>query len=482
MNVQIQELPGCKISVAMSFEAAEVDAAFARVYKDLNTRGRVPGFRPGRVPRALLIRHFGEDSVRRSVWGELISEELEKALEPLDVIGQPELPDPDDNPPTEGEAFEITFGATVGPRVKMGDLDGMTLLQPPAEASDEDIEHTLNELRDTHAEETAPERDTIETGDKVDLSLGVTVEGEDKAADEVDQSIVVGQGEHFPPIDDKLVGLHVGDTAEMEVTYPDDYHDEALAGKKAAIRATVKEFKERKLPDLDDALAQKVDAEKFKTLDDLKAEVKRQLDRQRARYSREEVENQVVRGLLERCQVELPEVLVAHTAAHETESLEAELKEMGMALQDFQDMTGVDEETFVDRQIRRATRLLKVQAILGELSKDLAAEEPSDDEIAAEAEVYAEEENLDPNFVKQAATLQERFRNQLATRMQRRRLFDAIIAKADLQDVSVEEYRSKREELLTLPEDVAAAEPAAEEAAEEAPAEAEKPAEAEGEQ
>ena len=106
----------------------------------------------------------------------------------------------------------------------------------------------------------------------------------------------------------------------------------------------------------------------------------------------------------------------------------------------------------------------------------------SDDEIAAEAEVYAEEENLDPNFVKQAATLQERFRNQLATRMQRRRLFDAIIAKADLQDVSVEEYRSKREELLTLPEDVAAAEPAAEEAAEEAPAEAEKPAEAEGDQ
>jgi trigger factor len=463
VNVQIEQLPACQTKITLSFDATDVDAAFDRVYKEIAAHGRIPGFRPGKAPRSLIRRHISPEALRDTAFGELIRDPLEEALEDLNVVDTPQVPDVKDLAFDEGQPLELELIATSGPRVKVADLSGITLFQPQPEATDEDIDKILADLRETHAEERATDRQEVQLGDSVDLSMKVTVEGAEAPVDDVEQTIVVGQGEHFPKIDDELVGKSVGSVVEMDVTYPEDYHDESLAGKSAKIAATIKALRERVLPELDDELAKKVDAERFETLDALRTEIKRQADEQRADYAREEVESQVIKALLEQSEIEVPEVLVERMYQSNVASLSDEFKAGGMSLDEFRDMAGISEDDFGSSQRRRASRMVMTHAVMGELAQGQA--EPTSEEIEAEADVYARENNMDAAFVRQALPLQETLQERLADRVLRRRIYDAIISNADLQTIPLEEYRSKRDELLKYedPEEAAAEEsPAAE--------------------
>lgn len=458
MNVQIEQLPACQVKITLSFDATDVDAAFDRVYKEFAAHGRIPGFRPGKAPRALIRRHVNAESLRDTAFGELIREPLEKALDDIDVVDAPQVPEPEELGFEEGQPLELTLTAVSGPRVKVADLTGTSIVQPQPEATDEDIDKVLADLRETHAEERDTERQEVQIGDAVDLSLQVTVEGAEAPVDEIEQTIVVGQGAHFPKIDDQLVGKTVGSVEEMDVTYPEDYHDESLAGKSARIAATIKALRERVLPELDDELAKKVDAERFETIDALRAEIKRQVDEQRADYAREEVESQIIKALLEKSEIEVPEVLVDRMYHSNVGSLADEFRAGGMSLDEFRDMAGISEDDFGASQRRRARRMVKTHAVMSELARGL--EQPTAEEIEQEADVYARENNMDAAFVRQALPLQEALRERLADRVLRRRIFDAIIGKADLQTIPVEEYRSKRDDLLKYedPDDAAAPE------------------------
>jgi trigger factor len=449
VNVQTQELPGCQVKITLSFDVDDVNGYFGRVYKDLSQRGQIHGFRPGKAPRSLVLRHYGKEAITSAVWYEMVSEQLEKATEELDVLGQPDVPSPEEAPIVEGEPYELTVTATVGPRVSLGDLSGISLLRPAPEATADQVAEVLGQLRDTHAEETDTDRETVQTGDAVDLKLRITVEGQDEPVEQVQSSVVVGQGAHFPDIDDQLVGQNVGQTIELDVTYPADYHDAALAGKSAHIAAEIVGLRERQLPELSDDFARKVDEEQFATLEALEAEVKRQLDAERARYSREELEHQVTRVLLERCDVELPEILVESMAVRETQALGRELQEAGLDLDAFQDASGMGPEELHRGQRRRARRLLTFSEIMSELARANEIE-ADDEEIDAEVAGYAREQGVGEAFVRQALGLQPQFEEQLRSRVIRRKSFDVVLASADLQDLSVEEYGERRDEVVSL--------------------------------
>lgn len=448
MNVQIEQLPACQTKITFHFDATDVDAAYDRVYKEFAKHGRIPGFRPGKAPRAIIRRHVGADALREGAFGELIREPLEKALDDIDVVEAPQVPDPEEVGLQEGQPLELVLTAVSGPRVKLPDLADIELLEPYAEITEEDIDKVLNDLRETFAQERGTERQEVQTGDAVDLALKVTITGEEAPADEIEQTIVVGRGQHFPDIDGELVGKTVGSVVEVDVTYPQDYHDESLAGKSAKIAATIKALRERVLPELDDELAKKMDAERFTTLDDLRNEIRRQLEEGAAKYAREELENQINKALLEKSEIEVPEVLVERAYKSKVESLIEDFRAGGLSLDDIRELTNVSDDEYAAIQRRRARRVVKLHAVMTELARDLG--DPSEEDIAAEAEPFAREHNLDLALVKQALPLQDALRQRLTNRVLQRRIYDAIIAKADLQKIPVEEYRSKRQELLKL--------------------------------
>lgn len=488
MNVRTENLPDCQIKITLGFDAGEVTASFDKVYSELSMRGQIRGFRPGKAPRALLRRQVGEDTIRSSAWYELLQEHLEKTIEELEIIGEPELPDLEELELKEGEPAELELIASVGPRVTLADLSDLELVRPPVEPTEEQIAEIIEQLRAANAEETTVERTTVQAGDVVDIELTIQVEGEDAPVTGVEETLVVGEEGRFPPVDEHILGKEVGESVEMDVTYPEDYEDADLAGKNAHITVEIDALRERKLPELDDEFAQSLDGEKFGTFEDLRAEVIRQTSERLADEAREEMENQVVKALLERCTVELPQVMVDGMVQRQIGQLGEELDEMGMEVQDFVNAIGVSGEQFEASQERRARLSLTLDAILSELVKQQP--EPTEEETEAELARYAEEHNLELSFLKQASDLREDLAHMVKTRIQRRAVFDSFIGAATVREVTAEEYAAMREELLTLPApeepaeeepeaaEEAAAQPVAEVAEETAPdAEAEAPQE-----
>ncbi len=477
MNLRTEDLPNCELKLTLSLDATDVNASFDKIYKDLNQSGQVHGFRPGKVPKILLRRHFGPDRIRDMAWYELLQQHLEEPLKDLDLVSPPDFPDPEESGLIEDQPLELTVTAFVGRRVTLGDMAGLPIFRPPMEASDERVAEVLEQLRETHAAEVKPEgRDAVAVGDAVDLEVVVTLEGDEEPSDEMEQTVIAGKGTYFPPIHEKLAGHLVGQTVEMEVTYPEDYQDPLLAGEAAKVVAKITGFRQRILPELDDELARKVDPEKLQTFDDLRAEVKRQLDKERAEYARQELELQVSRGLLARSRVEVAEAMVESLAHRQSRDLLEELGEYGLDLEHFQDIAGMSAEDFRASQRRRARNLLRLHAVYGEFTKQQEFGEMSDEELLQEAERFAAERNMDPAFVKQAASVQEDLREDLAESLRRRKVVDAVLAMADLHDVPLEEYLSKRDELVQLPEEVP--EPPVEEPASDDAAPAEPEAEA----
>jgi trigger factor len=445
VNVQIEQLPACQTKITLQFDAADVDAAYDRVYAQLAKHGRIPGFRPGKAPRAIIRRHVGGKALRDSAFNELIREPLEKALDDIDLLVPPEIPGPDEVQLEEGQPLELVLTAVSGPRVKLADLTGTTILEPDPEVSEESIEKVLAELRETHAEERATDRQEVQKGDAVDLTLKVAVEGEEKPIEDVEQTIVVGQGEHFPDIDDQLIGKTIGSVLELDVTYPEDYHDPSLAGKAAKFEITIKALRERVLPELDDEFAKKIDPERFATLDDLRAEIRRQIGEEYAQYSRQEVVKQILETLLLKSEIELPDVLLDRMYQSNMESLAEELEAEGITVAELCDSLNISEEQQQEFQRRRARRTAELRAVMAELARQV--EPPTDEEIAAEAENFAREHNLDAALVQQALPLQQDLRARIEDRVLQRRIFDAIIAKVHLQRIPPEEYRKRREEM-----------------------------------
>ena len=453
MNVETRELPGCQVEIDLALDAAEVQKYFDKVYRELNSRGQIHGFRAGKAPRAIITRHFGKDAIRNSVWYEIVSEQLEKVSEDLDIVGQPELPEPEDMNIVEGEPVAFTIKASTGPRVSLGDLSDITLIRPATAPTEEDIAQVINDLKDTHAVETArPEGEAVVSGDAVDFEMSVTVEDAEEPVEAQTTTVIVGRDQMFPPMDAELIGKIVGDVVEMDETYPDDYHDEKLAGQLAHFSAKITAIRSRELPELDDALAQKVDAEQFPTYDALYAEIVRQLTAQREKYSREELESQITKELFERCEVELPEFMVENLAQRERAGLMAEFQRAGMNFSEFQESTGMSEDDLMVSQRSRARHLLEFSEIMDAIANRDALE-ITDEDMAPIIDDYAAESRLDANVIKQALQLTPEFAEQMTSRARRRKVFETIINNATLQDMPAEEYLKIRDSLLKLEEE-----------------------------
>lgn len=450
MKVHTENLPDCRVQIQLQFDVKDVQAAFAKVYRDLNRQGQVPGFRPGRTPKVLLVRHYGEDAISGMAKYELLSDTVEEVLKDLDLVETPELPDLEELQVAEDQPLEVVFTATVGPRVTVGDLSGIEILKPSVDVSEEDVEEVIAQLREIQGEEVKPDRDVVATGDVVDLEVEITLEGDDDDDDdgapieEFEESLRVGAGDHFPPIDDKLVGRIVGQTIEMDATYPEDYHDEELAGRSAHLKARIVALRELRLPPLNDEFAREVDKD-CETLDDLRAMIRRDMERRRALFGREEVDEQVTEALLERCEVELPEVLLMKAMEEECAELAREHMAAGENFETFRQAMTMSDNLAARQVFARVHRALSFHAIVHELTKQRGIE-VGEDNLAEQAAIYASQNDLELSYVTQAASVQREFKERLESQAVQRKVFEAVMADAEVRELAMDEYLEIQQE------------------------------------
>jgi trigger factor len=337
-NIERGEHSTVKLSATVP--NAEVRKEYEVMLREYSKSVRIDGFRQGHVPAAVLERKFGE-SLRLDAMGRVLEKAVEEALKDADPREQPlaySTPSLDGQPDFSIDkdfSFSVTYD--VFPSIEVGDWKGIEVEKPQVVVSSEDEDRELADIRERNA--IVVERDAAAQAVKGDV---VTVDfqelGEDGQAvggtERQDFTFEIGTGYNAYKIDDEIVGMRKDEERTIEKSYPADFENPELAGKAVKLAVTVTKIKEKKLPQLDDELAQDV-SEKYKTLADLKADIRDQLEKRLAAKLKELEERALVDGLLARSKTELPESMVA--------------AELAMRLENLKRQTGVDTDERLDR-------------------------------------------------------------------------------------------------------------------------------------
>jgi trigger factor len=416
VTTSVTELPESRVRVDAEVPAAEVEKRLAQAARRLARDTRVPGFRKGKVPPPVFIRRVGRDYVLdeaiRSSIGSWYTDALGDAK--IVPVGEPKLDLGD--PPAEGKPLSFSFEIGVRPAARLGDYLGLEVGKRAPRADEERVQHELDHLREQLARLETAERAAAE-GDFVVIDYKGSIEGEPfEGGEGHDQLVELGGGRLIPGFEERLVGAAAGDERTIDVTFPDDYGADHLAGRPAQFAISVKEVRERVLPELDDELA--ADAAGFDTLDELREDIRRRIAEQEERAVEAEFREAVLDAAVERATVAVPDALVEARAVELWDQMLHSLSHRGLSKEAYLQISGRTETEILDEAKPDAERALKREAVLAAV---VAAEgiEPTDDELAEALAPTAAREGQQPakllERVRKAGTL-DVLREDVATR------------------------------------------------------------------
>jgi trigger factor len=315
VNVTVEHLAPCKKLVRVEVEAQKVDAAFDAVTKDFQKEAVLPGFRPGKAPRDMVLRKYTKD-IEAEAKRKLISEAYKLALDEqkLDVLGYPDI---EEIQFSRGQPLQFAATIETAPEFELPEYKGIPVKREMRTVTDEDIQRALDVLRQPKTTFQTVQRPS-QTGDIVVVNYTGTCEG--KPVIEIAPTakglneqkgfwVEIGASSFIPGFAEQLLGAKTGDKKNVTVDFPADFVTPQLAGKKGLYDVEVAEVKEKVLPPLDDSFAQTYGAE---NLEKLRAGVKHDLENELKTKQNRNVRNQLVRSLLNRVNFELPESAVAH--------------------------------------------------------------------------------------------------------------------------------------------------------------------------
>jgi len=400
MSAKWEKLEGNRGVLTVEVSADKVNeglnAAFQKVVKQVN----VPGFRKGKMPRQMFEKRFGVESLYQDALDILLPEAYgsaidETGIEPID------RPDIDIEQMEKGK--ELIFKATVQvkPEVTLGEYKGLEVEALDTNVTDEDVANELKTLQERQAELVVKEEGTVENGDTVVLDFegfvdGVAFEG-GKAEN---HSLEIGSGSFIPGFEEQLVGLAAGESKDVEVTFPEEYHAAELAGKPAVFKVTIHEIKGKELPELDDEFAKDVDDE-VETLDALKEKIKTRLENSKKHEAEHHLRDTVVEKAAANAEVEIPEVMVTNEVNRMLQEFEQRLQMQGMNLELYFQFSGQDENALREQMKEEAVNRVRVNLTLEAIAK---AEnlEVTDEDVNAELENMAGMYNMTVDSIKQA--------------------------------------------------------------------------------
>lgn len=379
MKVAVEELEACKRRLQVEAPPDLVLQAWEEAYGRVSRQARLPGFRKGHVPRNLVKLHFA-DEVRREVAQRLIPQVYRQALAET-KLHPVEDPDFHDVTLEEGSPLKFTAVVEIKPAISLGEYTGATVKHSPVAVTDEDVQKTLEHFREQHAEFRSVER-AAAAEDLVIMDYTLTPEGMEPKSEQ-GYAFLVGSQAVLAEIDEAVVGLTAGGEREIPVRFPDDHRREDLRGKSGVAKVRVAEVKEKALPPLDDEFAKHLG--EYATLDEVKAAVRKELEAQRERESRRELEEKIVDALLARHDFQVPEAMVLRQVAHLIEHARERLRRQGVD----PDQVKWDYDKLAQDLRPGALRAVR-RALLLEAIAEKEGLTPSDADLEAEVEKIAQ--------------------------------------------------------------------------------------------
>jgi trigger factor len=389
--------PGSKVVLEIEVDADEVNRHFATAYRHVAERTRVPGFRPGKAPRAVVDRYVGRAWVVAEALDHLVSDSYESALDQVDVIpiDQPDV-DIDPSALAEGSALSFTATVPVRPEVELGSYTDYPFELETPEVTDEQVEGVITELREQQGSLRPIDGRPAQNGDVVAVKYTGTIGGEPFEGGSSDRMpLILGENRMIAGWEDQVVGMEMGATKGFDITFPDDYRVEELRGKEAHFEVELLDMRERILPEVDDEFARSV--AEVQTVDELRAEIRDALGKRAEAEARHAYSDRIIDFATSNATVELPEVMIANEVEIMRDELRTRLAQQRIGMEQYLSLAKQTPEELTNELREPASRRVKTLLVLSAIAEKEgidASDEEIDTEIADQLARYGDDRQL----------------------------------------------------------------------------------------
>ncbi|MFC4099955.1 trigger factor [Paenibacillus xanthanilyticus] len=371
------------VAIDVEVDAAQVSEALDKAFKKVVQKVNVPGFRKGKVPRAMFEKRFGVESLYQDAIDILLPQAYTAALQEtgVEAVDRPEI---DVEQFAKGESFKFKAKVTVKPEVKLGEYKGLELPAADANVGEEEIAAELERLQQRHAELTVIDEGEAQNGDTAVIDFEGFVDGVAFEGGKGERySLELGSGSFIPGFEEQVVGLATGDFKDVVVTFPENYHADNLAGKEAVFKVKLHEIKRKNLPALDDEFAK--DVSEFDTLDEFKQDLAKKLADRKEKENEQAREVAVVEKAAETAEIDVPQAMIDTEVDFMLRDFEQRLRMQGMNLDLYYQFSGQDESVLRAQMATDAEKRVRNNLVLEQISKNEGIS-ASDEELTEELE------------------------------------------------------------------------------------------------
>ena len=388
MSLQVEKLEKNMAKLTIEVSADEFSKALEDAYQKNKSKISVPGFRKGKVPKKMIEQMYGKGVFYEDAANALIPEAYEKALEECEetIVSSPKI---NVTQIEEGKSFIFTAEVALKPEVTLGQYKGVEVDKVEVSVTDEEVEADLKQQQENNSRTVVVER-PVQDGDIAVIDYegfidGVAFEG----GKGTNYNLTIGSHSFIGDFEEQLIGKNAGEACEVNVTFPEEYHASELAGKPAQFKVTVKEVKEKQLPELNDEFAGEVS--EFETLAEYKEDIKKSLLAKKEADAKGAKEDAVIDAIVENAQMEIPDAMVETQQRQTIDEFGQRLQMQGLNLEQYFQFTGLSEEKMMEELKPQAEKRIRTRLVLEAI---VAAEnievsdERLDEELAKMAESY----------------------------------------------------------------------------------------------
>ena len=427
MSLQVEKLEKNMAKLTIEVPAEEFDAAIKNAYNKNKNKFSIPGFRKGKAPLAMLEKMYGAGIFYEDAANEVIDASYPKAEEESkeEIVSTPEIKVTQIE---KGKAFIYEATVALKPEVTLGEYKGVEVKKAEAVVTDEDVENELTAARKKNGRLIDVEDGAIEDGDNTIIDFTGYID--DKTFDGgagTDYPLVIGSHSFIEGFEDQLIGKKKGETCDVNVTFPAEYHADELAGKPAKFVVTIKEVKRNELPELNDEFASEVSD--FDTLDEYKADIRKKLQEKKEQDAKVENENNVIEKVVENAQMELPQPMVDTQAREMVENYARRLQSQGLNINDYMKYTGMTPEKLMEQMRPEAEKRIKTRLVL-EKVVEVENVEVSDEKLDEQINEIAASYKLEGAKLKEM--MGEREKEQIREDLKVQAAIDLLVEQAKL--------------------------------------------------
>ena len=389
MSVTVEKLEKNMAKLTIEVSADELEKAIQAAYLKQKNRINIPGFRKGKAPRAMIEKMYGAGIFYEDAANALIPNAYSEALAECEetIVSQPSI---DVVQLEKGKPFIFTAEVALKPEVTLGEYKGLEVPKSELEVTEEEIAGELRKEQESNSRTIDVDDRAVADGDKVTLDYEGFVDGEAfDGGKGTDYPLTIGSGAFIPGFEEQLVGVEIGKETEVNVTFPENYQAENLAGKPAVFKCTVKKIEVKELPELDDDFAK--DVSEFDTLEEYKADIKKNLEEKKADAAKRAKEDAAVDAAIEKASMEIPDAMLDTQVSNMIEDFARRIQSQGLTMEQYLQFTGMTPAALQEQMKPQALKRIQSRLVLekiAEVENIQISDEKLDEEIAQMAEMY----------------------------------------------------------------------------------------------